>query len=212
MVLGLLKWLKETIFYETKKEIIIKTWTLLERQVHIKKKGRVCEFSHEGKDYLSLVFTILAWYYKKWKGDAYWLLKSSCFELFRDVKYGHFLSHKVDGKVIFTDYWKVHVLNFSEMWSTVFFWAIKLIERWYLLITEKFMFWTFPRWEAQSFLEPKSWWKMIFTNYRKVIVLNFCWWEIPSFFQPKSWWKDDIYLVFLSFLWYSRTWKIWFFV
>ena len=43
MVLGLLKWLQETNFYERKKEII-KTWTLHERKVHIKKKGRVCEF------------------------------------------------------------------------------------------------------------------------------------------------------------------------
>ena len=31
-------------------------------------------------------------------------------------------------------------------------------------------------------------------------------------FQLKSWWKDDIYLLFLSFPWYSRTWEIWFFV
>ena len=56
------------------------------------------------------------------------------------------------------------------------------MERWYLLITEKFLFWAFR------------------------------WWEIRSFFQRKSWWKDDIYLVFLSFLWYSRFWELWFFV
>ena len=56
------------------------------------------------------------------------------------------------------------------------------MERWYLLITEKFLFWNFQRW------------------------------EIHSFFGPKLWWKHDIYLVFLSFPWYSRTWKIWFFV
>ena len=55
------------------------------------------------------------------------------------------------------------------------------MEIWYLLITEKFLFW------------------------------NFRWWEIRPFFHPKSWWKDDIYLVFLSFPWYSRTWEIWFF-
>ena len=34
---------------ERKKEIIIKTWTLHERKVHIKKKGRVYEFSDKGK-------------------------------------------------------------------------------------------------------------------------------------------------------------------
>ena len=79
-----------------------------------------------------------------WKDDIYWLLKSSCFELFRDKKYSLFLSQKVD-------------------------------ERWHLLITEKFLFWTFR------------------------------WWVIRSLFQPKLWWKDDIYLAFLNFPWYSRT-------
>ena len=79
-----------------------------------------------------------------WKDDIYWLLKSSCFELFWDEKYGLFFSQKVD-------------------------------EKWYLLITGKSLFWTF-------------WW-----------------WEIRSIFQPKSWWKDNIYLVFLSFPWYCRT-------
>ena len=53
--------------------------------------------------------------------------------------------------------------------------------RWYLLITENFLFWSFQRWEIRSFL------------------------------SQKNWWKDDIYLVFFSFLWYSRTWEIWFF-
>ena len=32
-----------------------------------------------------------------------------------------FLSQKVDGKMIFTDYWKVLLLNFSVMGNTVFF-------------------------------------------------------------------------------------------
>ena len=100
---------------------------------------------------------------------------------FLEMKNMVFLSQKVDGNMIFTDYWKVLALTFSEMGNTVFSWAKKLTEIWYLLITGKFLFWTFR------------------------------WWEIRSFFQPKSWWKDDIYVVFLSFLWYSRTWKIWFF-
>ena len=89
---------------------------------------------------------------KSWrKDDIYWILKSSCFELFRDGIYGSF-------------------------------WPKKLMERWHLLITGKFLFWAFR------------------------------WWEIRCFFQRKSWWKDDIYLVFLSFPWYSRTWEIWLFV
>ena len=93
-----------------------------------------------------------------------------------------FLSQKVDGKMLFTDYWKVLVLNFSVIGKTVFFSVEKLMERWYLLNNEKFLFWILRRW------------------------------EIRSFFQPKSWWKDHIYLAFLRFPWYSKTWEIWFFV
>ena len=48
-------------------------------------------------------------------------MKSSCFNVFRNGKCGLFLSQKVDGNMIFTDYWKVFVLNFSEMRNTVFF-------------------------------------------------------------------------------------------
>ena len=47
------------------------------------------------------------------KDNIYWLLKSSCFELFDEGKYGLFLSQKVDGKMVFTDYQKVLVFNFS---------------------------------------------------------------------------------------------------
>ena len=68
-----------------------------------------------------------------WKDYIYWLLKSSCFELFGDGKYGLFLSQEVDGKMIFTGYWEVLVLNFSVMGNTVFFSVKKLMERWYLL-------------------------------------------------------------------------------
>ena len=71
---------------------------------------------------------------KSWrKYDIYWLLKSSCFNLFGNGKYGLFLSQEVDGKMIFTGYWEVLVLNFSVMGNTVFFLAKKLMERWYLL-------------------------------------------------------------------------------
>ena len=68
-----------------------------------------------------------------WKYDIYWLLKSSCFNLFGNGKYGLFLSQEVDGKMIFTGYWEVLVLNFSVMGNTVFFSVKKLMERWYLL-------------------------------------------------------------------------------
>ena len=62
-----------------------------------------------------------------------WLLKDLCFERFGDGKYSYFLSRKADEKLIFTDYWKVLVLNFLEKGNTVFFWANILMERWYLL-------------------------------------------------------------------------------
>ena len=81
----------------------------------------------------------------------------------------YFLSLKVDAKMIFTDYWKVLVLIFSGIGNTVLFWAKKVMERWYLLIPEKFLFWFFREW------------------------------EIRSFFQSRSWWKDDIYWLLRSF-------------
>ena len=87
---------------------------------------------------------------------------------FLEMKNMVFLSQKVDGNMIFTDYWKVLVLTFSEMGNTVFSWAKKLTEIWYLLITGKFLFWTFR------------------------------WWEIRSFFESRSWWKDDIYWLLRS--------------
>ena len=37
-----------------------------------------------------------------------------------------FLTQKIDGNIIFTDYWKVLVLAFAEMGNTVSFWAKKV--------------------------------------------------------------------------------------
>ena len=111
------------------------------------------------RDENTVFFELKSW----WKDDIYWLLESPCFELFGDEKYGVFLSQKIDGKIIFTDYWKVLVLNFSERGNTIFFWAKKLMEKWYLLITEKFLFRTFWRWEKRSFFSQKVDGKMMFT-------------------------------------------------
>ena len=33
------------------------------------------------------------------------------------------------------------------------------MEIWYLLITEKFLFWSFREWKIRSFFKSKSWWK-----------------------------------------------------
>ena len=67
-----------------------------------------------------------------------------------------FFEPKVDVNIIFIDYWKVLVLSFSEMGNTAFFWAKKLMEKWYLLITEKFLFWMFRWWEIRSFFIAKK--------------------------------------------------------
>ena len=127
-------------------------------------------------------------------------------------------------------------------WKIWYFWVKKLMKILYLLITKKFLFWSFRKWEIRSFLDPKSWlkddiyWllKSLFLNFsvmentvlfwfkklmkrwyllvtEKFLFWVFQWWKMRSFFQPKSWWKDDTYMVFLSFLWYSRTSEIWFF-
>ena len=112
---------------------------------------------------------------------------------FLEMKNMVFLSQKVDGNMIFTDYWKILVLIFSRMGNTVFSWAKKLMEmrftdywkglvldfpvmgntvffrvkklmeRWYLLVTEKFLFWTFWWLEIRSFFSQNVDGKMIFT-------------------------------------------------
>ena len=116
------------------------------------------------------------------KDDIYWLLKSSCFERFDDGKYSIFLSQEVDREDDI--YWLLKRSCFKLFGGGKYslFWVTKLMERWYLLVSEKFLFWTFR------------------------------WLEIRSFYQPYCWWKDDIYLVFFSFPWYSRTWEIRLFV
>ena len=142
--------------------------------------------------YLLITRKFLFWPFRKWeirsfpepkswrKCDIYWLLKSSCFNLFGNGIFGLFLSQK-------------------------------LTEILYLQITGKFLFWSFRWWEIRSFLSQEVDGKMIFSGYWEVLVLNVSVMGNTVFFQPKSWWKDDVYVVFLSFLSYSRTWEIWFF-
>ena len=98
-----------------------------------------------------------------WKYDIYLLMKSSCFELFTGRKNSLSLSRKVDGTMIFTDYWKVHVLNFSKTGNTVCFSSRKIDG------------------------------KIIFTDYWQVLVLNFLVMGNTVFLEPKNWWKDYIY-------------------
>ena len=84
-----------------------------------------------------------------------------------------FLCQKVDGNMIFTDYWKVLALTFSEMRNTVFSWAKTLIERLYLLITEKVLFELLGDGKYGLYLSQGVDGKMIFTSYWEVLVLNF---------------------------------------
>ena len=122
-----------------------------------------------------------------------------------------FLTQKIDGNIIFTDYWKVLVLTFSEMGNTVSFWAKKVDGKMIFTDYWKFLFWNFRWWKIRSFFESRSWWKDdIYCLPRRSCFELFGDGKY-GLFQPKSWLKDDIYLVFLSFPWYSRTWEIWFF-
>ena len=84
-----------------------------------------------------------------------------------------FLCQKVDGNMIFTDYWKVLALTFSEMRNTVFSWAKTLIERLYLLITEKVLFELLGDGKYGLYLSQGVDGKMIFTSYWEVLVWNF---------------------------------------
>ena len=134
---------------------------------------------------------------------------------------------------MFTDYWKVLVLSFLEMGNIVFFepkswwnddiywllenscsepsrygkygyfWAKKLMGRWYLLITGKFLFWTFRRREIQSFLTQKVDRKMIFTDYWKVLVFKFP--EIGNsvFFEIL---KFSLVLIHISYVFTTSSW------
>ena len=115
----------------------------------------------------------------------------------------------MDGKMIFTDYWKVLVLIFLEMVNTVSFSAKKLMERWYLLIIEKFLFWSFWEWEVRSFFSQRVDGYMIFTDYWKFLVLNFSVMENTVFFSVKKLMERWYLLVTEKFLfWTFRWWEI----
>ena len=114
-----------------------------------------------------------------------------------------FLSQKVDGNMIFTDYWKVLVLIFSGMGNTVFFWAKKLMERRYLLITENVFVWTFRWWKIRSFLSQEVDCKMIFIGYWEVLALNFSVMRNRVFFSAKKlmerWYLLGLFELFMIF-------------
>ena len=122
-----------------------------------------------------------------------------------------FLSQKGDRNMIFTNYWKVLALIFSGMVNTVFFHTKSWWKDDIYWLLKRSCFEVFGDRKYGLFFSQEVDGKMIFTGYWEVFVSKFSVVGNTAFFQPKSWWKDDIYLVFLSFPWYSRTWEIWLF-
>ena len=78
---------------------------------------------------------------------------------------------------MFWNFWR------QRIW---YFWAKKLMEIWYLLITGKFLFWTFWWWEIRSFLIQEVDGKITFAGYWEVIVLNFSVMGNTVFFSAKT--------------------------
>ena len=86
---------------------------------------------------------------------VYWWLKCCCFEFSGDKK-----------PCIFEpkSWWKYHIywllkrscFDLFRNGKYGLFWAKKLIERWYLLVTGKFLFRTFWWWEIWSFFSAKK--------------------------------------------------------
>ena len=148
--------------------------------------------------------------------DIYWLLKSSCFELFRGGKYGLSFSQKVDGKMIFNNYWKILVLNFLKVGNIVFFWAKRLMERWYWLLKSS-CFELFGGGKYGLFFEPKSWWKdetywLLKSSCSELFGDEKYGRFLSRKVDGKMIFTCFVFLFFFSFPWYSRTWEIWFFV
>ena len=110
--------------------------------------------------------------------------KEHLFWIFWEWKIQSFLHQRVDGNLVFTDYSKVLVLNFSEIGNTVFSWDNNLMHKWYLLITEKSLFWTF-RWMGNKVWDKKSLerWYLLITE--KFLFWTFRWWETWSFLRLK---------------------------
>ena len=77
-------------------------------------------------------------------------------------------------------------------------WTKKLMEIWYLLITETFLFWTFQEWEIRSFLRLQM--KISYLLITEMFLFwTFRGWKIRPLFEAKSWCNDDIYRLLKSF-------------
>ena len=136
---------------------------------------------------------------------VYWLLKSPCFELFGNGKYGIFWDKTL------VERWYLLVTEIFlfwtfRRWKIRFFSVKKLMERWYLLVTEKFLFWTFLWWKIRPFLRHKfngkmiltHYWKVLVLGYRKVLVLSFSLMGNAVFLFSQ---KNDVKVIF--------SWSFW---
>ena len=92
----------------------------------------------------------------------YWLLRGPCFEFWGDGKHGLF---EPKGWWKYDIYWLLEISCFEIFGDGKhgLFLDKKFIERWYLLITEKFLFWA----------------------TEKLLFWIFLWWEIQSIFSQK---------------------------
>ena len=102
---------------------------------------------------------------------VYWLLKSSCFKFFGDEKYGLF-EPNVWWK--YDIYWLLKSSCFEPFGDGKYalFSGKMLMERLYIMFTEKFLFWAFRSSEIRSFSRQKVDGNMIFTEYWKILVLG----------------------------------------
>ena len=89
---------------------------------------------------------------------VYLLLKSSCFEIFADEKYGLSSSQKFGRDIIFIDYWKV-LFRTLHRWEIRSFFEQNVHRK--MIFTN---YWiapvlNFSKIGNMVFFEPKSWWK-----------------------------------------------------
>ena len=94
------------------------------------------------------------------------------------------------------------------------FWAKKLVEIWYLLITETFVLWTFRGGGKYSLsLRQRFNGKMIFTDYWNVLVLKFSGMGNTVFFWGKKFMERWYFLITEKFLfWASEKFLFWTFL
>ena len=99
----------------------------------------------------------------------------------------YFCSQKVDWKIIFTDYWKCFVLNFSVMGNTVFLWSQEVDGKddiyWLLKMS---CFELSGGGKYGLFLSQEVDGKMIFTGYWEVLVLKLSVMGNTIFFSAKK--------------------------